>query len=63
MINEHINLTADGTRQSLLHWQAADASRESWVFVNGVKLYGPLLLETFERSVPVPLSGGKCLAI
>ncbi|NLF18793.1 MAG: hypothetical protein GX595_16295 [Lentisphaerae bacterium] len=63
MINEQITLTADGARQSLLHWQAAGASLESWVFVNGVKLYGPLFLDTVERSVPVPLPVGECLAI
>lgn len=63
MLNEHTNLTADGARQSLLHWQAAAASMHSWVFVNGVKLYGPLLLDTLDRSVPVPLPVGECLAV
>lgn len=63
MLNEHVNLIADGARQSLLHWQAAEASLESWVFVNGTKLYGPLLLESVERSVPVPLATGECLSV
>jgi len=51
MLNEHVNLIADGARQSLLSWTSADAALESWVFVNGVKLYGPLLLDTLERFV------------
>lgn len=63
MLNEHANLIADGARRSLLSWTVADAALESWVFVNGVKLYGPLYLDTVERSVPVPLPGGECLAI
>jgi hypothetical protein len=63
MLNEHVNLIADGARQSLLSWTSADAALESWVFVNGVKLYGPLLLDTLERSVPVPLATGECLSV
>ncbi len=63
MLNEHTNLIADGARHSLLSWIVDDTALESWVFVNGTKLYGPLLLETLERSVPVPLRADECLAV
>jgi hypothetical protein len=63
MLNEHTGLIADGTRRSLLVWTVQDPALESWVFVNGVRLYGPLLLDTLERSVPVPLGTGECLAV
>ena len=33
MLNEHVNLIADGARQSLLSWTVADLALESWVFV------------------------------
>ena len=63
MLKSRILLTADGARRSLVRWQAASAALESWVFVNGARLYGPLLLEAAERSVPVPLPLGGCRAI
>ncbi|MBT4816247.1 MAG: hypothetical protein HON70_11140 [Lentisphaerae bacterium] len=63
MLNEHTNLIADGARHSLLAWTVEDPALENWVFVNGVKLYGPLLLDTLERSVPVPLRADECLAV
>jgi len=63
MLNEHLTLTPDGSRRATLSWTAVDASLQSWVFVNGTKLYGPLFLETAERSVPVPLPAGECRAI
>ena len=63
MLNGHTNLIADGARHSLLSWTVEDPALESWVFVNGVKLYGPLLLETLGRSVPVPLRADNCLTV
>ena len=63
MLNEHLTLTPDGSRRATLSWTAPDAALESWVFVDGAKLYGPLFLETTERSVPVALPAGACRAI
>jgi hypothetical protein len=63
MLNGHFTLTPDGSRRATLSWTTADAALLSWVFVNGAKLYGPLFLETAERSVPVPLPAGECRAI
>ena len=63
MLNDNYRLTQLDSRRCRLHWTAANAADVSWVFANGRKLVGPLIVDTAERSVRIPFAVDDVLCL
>lgn len=64
MLNtDPILLVPDSPRRSILSWTAPAADLDSWIFVNGLRIYGPLPFDTADREVTIAHPAGVCLAI
>ena len=52
-------------QSAFLKWTALNADDVSWVFVNGIKIYGPIYYGTLERSAYIKFSEAlnKCIEI
>jgi len=64
MINRTFRITPRNSLWCDLHWQVADSSVVSWIIINGgEKVFGPLFMDTQQRSIGIPFAVDDVLAI
>ena len=64
MVNNSLRITPRNSLWCDLHWQVADGSVVSWIIINGAeKIFGPLLMDTQQRSVGIPFTVDDVLMI
>lgn len=64
MINTTGRITPRNSLWCDLHWQVADSGSVSWIIINGgEKVFGPLLMDTLQRSVGIPFTVDDVLVI
>ena len=63
MLNDNYRLTQLDSRRCRLHWTAPNADDVSWVFANGSKVAGPLIVDAAERSVRIRFAADEVLSL
>ena len=63
MLNDDYRITQLDSRRCRLHWTAANTDDVSWVFANGRKIVGPLIVDTSERIVRIPFAVDDVLCL
>jgi len=64
MINNSLRITPRNSLWCDLHWQVADSDLVSWIMLNGGETtFGPLLMDTQQRSVGIPFAVDEVLTI
>ena len=63
MLNNNYRLTQLDSRRCRLHWTAPNADDVSWVFANGHKVAGPLIIDSSQRSVRISFAVDDILSL
>ena len=63
MQNENYRITLLDSRRCRVHWTSASADDISWIFANGRKIVGPLIVDTAERNVRISFSASDVLCL
>ncbi len=63
MLNENFTLIAINQGLCTLSWQVADIDHHSYICINGKIAYGPIISDTYERTIDIPFPIDSVIAI
>jgi len=52
-LNLNVKVQLLALKQATISWDAPNADDTSWLFVNGIKVFGPMAFETIARTTPI----------
>lgn len=57
-LNLNVKVQLLNSRQATVSWDSPNADDQSWLFVNGIKIFGPMAFGTIERAAPIGFIDG-----